>query len=548
VRKLFWRGILFALIMTWMLPSGALSRPLPPPTLSIVGGEPVQPGDYPWLVALLDASITDEAFAFCGGALIDDGGDFTTTQWVLTAAHCLVSEEGTVAPDAVEVLVGQQDLSQATAAQRKSVATIIAHPLYIEGSTLANDVALLQLADPVIGITPIKIATPTPADAARFAVGTTAQIAGWGNRLPQTGLDFPDVAHKASVPIVDLATCNERYSGGLNESLHLCAGQYPSGGIDTCQGDSGGPLMVPDGSGGLLHAGIVSFGIGCAWPNFPGVYAKTASFADWITAQINNQPHVDVWQLQLYDPDLYLWYLSAAAPDEPFEYVIFVANSGPTTLSDVEVFATVPAGATLVTGSISDGGVYDSGTGEVIWSVGSLDPGDVIALTYQVQASANVVADTYRVKANGGSLIRNNTRGATVTRIDQPLPFVRSEAPQFIEVGETFPVVFTVSNFGQGAGADLTNLELVVDLPDSVEVVAISDGGTQSGGQVSWNIVDLPASNEVQVAILLRAGAVGNVARITNVELLENSTRLVYGGATQTVSVPAVRYLPIIQK
>ncbi|MBO9347970.1 MAG: trypsin-like serine protease, partial [Chloroflexus sp.] len=473
----------------------------------------------------------------------DDGGDFTTTQWVLTAAHCVAS---IAAPTEVEVLVGQQDLSQATAAQRKIVAAIITHPLYLAGVTLANDVALLQLADPVIDITPIKIATP--ADAARFVAGTTAQIAGWGNRLPQTGVDLPYVAHKASILIVDIATCNERYSGGLNESLHLCAGQYPSGGIDTCQGDSGGPLMVPDGSGGLLHAGIVSFGTGCAWPNFPGVYAKTASFADWITAQINNQPHVDVWQLQLYDPDLYLWYLSAAAPDEPFEYVIFVANSGPTTLSDVEVFSTVPAGATLVTGSISDGGVYDSGTGEVIWSVGSLDPGDVIALTYQVQASANVVADTYRVEANGGSLIRNNTRGATVTRIDQPLPFVRSEAPQFIEVGETFPVVFTVSNFGQGAGADLTNLELVVDLPDSVEVVAISDGGTQSGGQVSWNIVDLPASNEVQVAILLRAGAVGNVARITNVELLENSTRLVYGGATQTVSVPAVRYLPIIQK
>jgi len=541
MRKLFWRGILFALIVMWLLPSVASSRPLPPPTLSIVGGEPVQPGDYPWLVALLNASITDEAFAFCGGALIDDGGDFTTTQWVLTAAHCVAS---IAAPTEVEVLVGQQDLSQATAAQRKSVAAIITHPLYLAGVTLANDVALLQLADPVIDITPIKIATP--ADAARFVAGTTAQIAGWGNRLSQTGLDFPDVAHKASILIVDIATCNERYSGGLNESLHLCAGQYPSGGIDTCQGDSGGPLMVPDGSGGLLHAGIVSFGIGCAWPNFPGVYAKTASFADWITAQINNQPHVDVWKLQMFNTDL--WYLSAAAPDKPFEYVIFVANSRPTTLSDVAVFSTVPTGATLVTGSISDGGIYNNGTGEVTWSVGSLAPGDVITLTYQVQASANVVADTYRVEANGGSLIRNNTRGATVTRIDQPLPFVRSEAPQFIEVGETFPVVFTVSNFGQGAGADLTNLELVVDLPDSVEVVAISDGGTQSGGQVSWNIVDLPASNEVQVAILLRAGAVGNVARITNVELLKNSTRLVYGGATQTVSVPAVRYLPIIQK
>ncbi len=543
MRKLFWRGILFALIMMCMLPSAASSRPLPPPVLSIVGGEPVQPGDYPWLVALLDASIVDEAFAFCGGALIDDGGDLTTTQWVLTAAHCV---DSIAAPTEVEVLVGQQDLSQATAAQRKSVARIVIHPLYLNGVTLANDIALLQLADLVTGITPIKIATP--ADAARFATGTTAQIAGWGNLLPQTGVELPNVAYKASVPIVDIATCNERYSGGLNESLHLCAGQYPSGGIDTCQGDSGGPLMVPDGSGGLLHAGIVSFGTGCAWPNFPGVYAKTASFADWITAQINNQPQVDVWQLQLYDPNLDLWYLSAAAPDEPFEYEIVVANGGPTTLSNINVFTTIPPGATLVAGSISDGGIYNSGTGEITWTVGSLNPGDVITRTYQVQASANVIANTYRVEANSGSLIRNNTRGATVTRIDQPLPFVRSEAPQFIEVGETFPVVFTVSNFGQGAGADLNNLELVVDLPDSVELVAISDGGNQSGGQVSWNIGDLPASSEVQVAVLLRAGTVDNVARITNVELLENSTRLVYGGATQTVSVPAVRYLPIIQK
>ncbi len=541
MRKLFWRGILFALIMLWMLPSGALSRPLPPPTLSIVGGEPVQPGDYPWLVALLDASITDEAFAFCGGALIDDGGDFTTTQWVLTAAHCL---EFIAAPTEVEVLVGQQDLSQATAAQRKSVATIIVHPLYLTGVTYANDVALLQLADPVIGITPIKIATP--ADAARFAVGTTAQIAGWGNRSPQIGIDLPDVAHKASVPIVDLATCNERYSGGLNESLHLCAGQYPSGGIDTCQGDSGGPLMVSDGSGGLLHAGIVSFGIGCAWPNFPGVYAKTASFADWITAQINNQPHVDVWQLQLLDPDF--WYLSAAAPGEPFEYIISVANSGPTTLSGVKVFSTVPVGATLVTGSISNGGVYDSGTDEITWTVGSLDPGDVITRTYQVQASANVVAHTYRVEANGGLLTRGNTRGPVETQIDAPLPLVFAESPRIAEVGEVFPIEFTVFNAGQGAGADLVELELVVDLPPGVQVVAISDGGVESGGQVRWSIGDLPANNIVKVAVFLRAGAVGNVARITNVELLENSTRLVYGGATQTVFVPAVRYLPIIEK
>jgi hypothetical protein len=50
----------------------------------------------------------------------------------------------------------------------------------------------------------------------------------------------------------------------------VCAGD---GQTDTCQGDSGGPMMVSDGSF-LILAGLTSWGVGCADPNFPGVYTR----------------------------------------------------------------------------------------------------------------------------------------------------------------------------------------------------------------------------------------------------------------------------------
>ena len=65
----------------------------------------------------------------------------------------------------------------------------------------------------------------------------------------------------------------------------LCAGYPGVGGKDACQGDSGGPLVC-NLNGKAIIAGVVSWGIGCAKPEFPGVYARVTTVLNWIKSNM----------------------------------------------------------------------------------------------------------------------------------------------------------------------------------------------------------------------------------------------------------------------
>ena len=63
----------------------------------------------------------------------------------------------------------------------------------------------------------------------------------------------------------------------------ICAG-YQNGGQDSCQGDSGGPFVCLE-NGQPVVTGIVSFGIGCARGDKPGVYTYVPRYLNWIKQQ-----------------------------------------------------------------------------------------------------------------------------------------------------------------------------------------------------------------------------------------------------------------------
>ncbi|XP_016768428.1 trypsin-7 [Apis mellifera] len=220
----------------------------------IIGGHNASIIEYPYQV-----SIHYMGKHHCGGSIISEN-------WLLTAAHCIYG----LIPVNFKIRAGSIYNNNGI---EYNIKNIIMHEKY-NIYTFDYDVALIMLSTPIkISPTtkPIALAQSTTS----VEIGKNAVVTGWGY-LSVNSNSMSDILQVLTLPIVDQNVCKTIFSGinTVTENM-ICAGSLT--GKDTCKGDSGGPLVYNN-----VQIGIVSWGLKCALPNYPGVYTRVSAIRDWI--------------------------------------------------------------------------------------------------------------------------------------------------------------------------------------------------------------------------------------------------------------------------
>ncbi|KAL1021270.1 hypothetical protein UPYG_G00010980 [Umbra pygmaea] len=258
------------LVILALFVAGAYGCGLPtfPPILTrVVGGDDVRAKSWPWQASLQYKSGSN-FYHTCGASLI-------SSQWVMTAAHCISSR------NTYRVYLGKHRLNtnNEPGSLAFTPAKIIVHENW-DSARIRNDIALIKLETPVSFSDSIMAACLPDSD---FVLPHNAPcyVTGWGRLY--TGGPLADVLQQALLPVVSHANCTKPdWWGSLVTTSMVCAGG--AGDLASCNGDSGGPLNCQNSDGSWDVHGVVSFGssMGCNYPKKPSVFTRVSSYIPWI--------------------------------------------------------------------------------------------------------------------------------------------------------------------------------------------------------------------------------------------------------------------------
>lgn len=230
----------------------------------IIGGLPTSIQNFPYQV-----SLQYRAQHICGGAIV-------RPNIVITAAHCV---DNTMKVSAFTVRAGSSQ--HAYGGQLRAVLRILRHEGY-SSTTYNLDVALLQLERELVytqTVQPVELAAPN----AVLSAQAKLFVSGWG-LTSETGY-VSAMLNYVDVKLIGQETCVQNYKYVVPITAEMFCAGYSNGGKDSCQGDSGGPLVTYNRRVATLY-GIVSWGVGCAQKEYPGVYAKVSALRPWIDEQL----------------------------------------------------------------------------------------------------------------------------------------------------------------------------------------------------------------------------------------------------------------------
>ena len=231
----------------------------------IVGGVVSNKGEFPFIISLQKTSFFGGSSHICGGSLI-------RSNWVLTAAHCVVGASASK----FAIKIGLHNLNDSSGVEKMKATKIFVHPSY-NSNTSDYDYALIKLDKAsrfrTIALNRDELSIPDNQNIAQLVT-----VAGWGTT--SEGGSIPNTLRKVTIPLASKNLCSRAYPNSITARM-ICAGNS-SGGKDSCQGDSGGPLVIKENNGEQRLVGVVSWGDGCARPNKFGIYSKVNVGASWI--------------------------------------------------------------------------------------------------------------------------------------------------------------------------------------------------------------------------------------------------------------------------
>lgn len=266
-----------------------------PSSYDILGGDNVDISAIPFQVSL---EIENSCLGnhLCGGSILN-------AEWIVTAAHCVY---GGTNPTDIIVHAGSTNQTANNIGQRIAVDQIIIHDSWAGSQfEFEGDIALLHLSSPLCfnsNVQPINYDTNNNSISA-ISPGEQATISGWGNTV--LGGACVALLHSATMPIISNVDGNSNMNmcivNGISNTMISLDDDTES--LGATKGDSGGPAWVQY-EGKRLLVGIASWGCPTSTGDFPSVYTKVRSFADFITDNITLQYEESV--VPLSDDEVYI--------------------------------------------------------------------------------------------------------------------------------------------------------------------------------------------------------------------------------------------------
>ncbi|KAJ8924315.1 hypothetical protein NQ315_007108 [Exocentrus adspersus] len=243
------------------------------PEARIVGGEKSAYGRWPWQISLRQWR-TSTYLHKCGAALLNEN-------WAITAAHCVDQ----VPPSELLLRLGEHDLSTEAEPylhQERRVQIVASHPQF-DPRTFEYDLALLRFYEPV-NFQPNILPVCVPQTNENF-VGRTAYVTGWGRLYEIKTAPSPASCRRSPCPSSTTPSARPCIDPpGTSSTSRTSSSARGGGGAVSIPAKEtrGGPMVIQREDKRFLLAGVISWGIGCAEPNQPGVYTRISEFRDWI--------------------------------------------------------------------------------------------------------------------------------------------------------------------------------------------------------------------------------------------------------------------------